>query len=291
MVSSTSPLYLSRKELTLKREMHSDDIEEIDSDDYYRKNSEFRLWLLESKEKYFDELNKEKQRKYFEKFVERWNSGSLKNKFYEGIRSSQIPRHDSTRHQWGFSKKLNESELESIRDSVDSATYSNKGTNPSHNESSSRRVLGPKLPSTGFELAVDQEEARKRERFDDKRETKAYRKRKEEVLEELVPKETGREAMLAKRREKSAHTKRERSPDVTLNDNELLGHDDFKAAVAREKAREAKRNDRRHNFMQEKAAELNERAAQYRAKEEATLEMFRKMAAARKHPPPPSQLP
>ncbi|KAJ9062418.1 hypothetical protein DSO57_1011094 [Entomophthora muscae] len=154
----------------------------------------------------------------------------------------------------------------------------------------STRVIGPRLPSggigSGFEDAVDEEDLMRLKRQREKAENKMLRRRKESDLEELVPKETGREAMLEKRRAKGAHARREDSPDVELNDSELLGGDSFNAAVARQRARNNVRLSRKQNIQLEKEAQLKARVEQHRAKEEATVEMFRKMAAA--HRPPPS---
>lgn len=66
---------------------------------------------------------------------------------------------------------------------------------------------------------------RDRERADRKRDTKGKRERDEHVLDEIAPKETGREAQLAKRRAQNAYHKRERSPDVELNESDLYGDD------------------------------------------------------------------
>lgn len=49
------------------------------------------------------------------------------------------------------------------------------------------------------------------------------------MLDEVAPKETGREAALAKKRALNAFHKRERSPDVELSEQDLMGGDDFKA--------------------------------------------------------------
>jgi len=115
---------------------------------------------------------------------------------------------------------------------------------------------------------------------------KQYKKHTEMVMEELAPKATGRDAMLEKKRERAAYTKRDRSPDVTLDDKELLGGgDDFKSVLARQRTRELQRNKRRDQFTQEKTNELHDRAKQYQQKEEATIEMFRRMAEAQQYKP------
>lgn len=49
------------------------------------------------------------------------------------------------------------------------------------------------------------------------------------MLDEVAPRETGREAQLAKKRALNAYHKRERSPDVELSEADLMGGDDFQA--------------------------------------------------------------
>jgi hypothetical protein len=95
--------------------------EPISAEDYFKKNPEFRVWLAESKGKKFGDLclcvcvcararvckymcryrysgiphvylytligdlDVKEAKKYFEKFVEKYNAGELPSKIYEGI--------------------------------------------------------------------------------------------------------------------------------------------------------------------------------------------------------------
>lgn len=49
----------------------------IGEDDYFEKANEFRVWLKESKGKYLDEISSKEARRYFKKFVKRWNDYEL----------------------------------------------------------------------------------------------------------------------------------------------------------------------------------------------------------------------
>ena len=51
----------------------------ITEDDYFSRNSEFRLWLLEDRHVYFDDLKADEARRMFDKFVDKWNAGKLKS--------------------------------------------------------------------------------------------------------------------------------------------------------------------------------------------------------------------
>jgi hypothetical protein len=74
----------------------------------------------------------------------------------------------------------------------------------------------------------DKEESYEKERYKRKHEEKKRRERRTNMLDEVAPKETGREAQIAKKRALNAYHKRERSPDVELSEADLMGGDDFK---------------------------------------------------------------
>ena len=56
----------------------------IAEDDYYARAREFRYWLAQSREKYLDEIPSAEARRYFAKFVRRWNDARLDDEFYTG---------------------------------------------------------------------------------------------------------------------------------------------------------------------------------------------------------------
>ncbi|KAI8048931.1 uncharacterized protein B0P05DRAFT_582105 [Gilbertella persicaria] len=200
-------------------------IKPIDQDDYFEKATEFRLWLKEHKHKYFDELSSKESRRYFKKFVRRWNDYELEEKYYKGLNSSQLDSSDTTRYKWSFAKNLDKMEMDSIKDSVDSMTGLSRGDDKVRASGKRRaQAVGPTIPD-----AVDKEEQYERERASRKYESRRKREHREAVLDEIAPKETGREAALAKKRALSAYHKRERSPDVELPEADLMGGDDFQS--------------------------------------------------------------
>lgn len=83
----------------------------LSMDDYYRYNAEFRVWLLRRKGIYFDELKTSKAKKYFKKFIKKWNAGTLKEKYYGPVRSSQMSAAERTRYKWNFVKNVDQIEL------------------------------------------------------------------------------------------------------------------------------------------------------------------------------------
>lgn len=54
-----------------------DDFVVISEEDYYAKATEFKVWLHEEKNKFFDELTSEQAHEQFKKFVKAWNKFKL----------------------------------------------------------------------------------------------------------------------------------------------------------------------------------------------------------------------
>lgn len=94
------------------------------------------------------------------------------------------------------------------------------------------------LPLVSFLCAcfwADEEDERRARKEKEKWERKRARKEKEEVLEELVPKATGREAMIEKRKVRREEAKaREDSPELVREKDVLGGGDDFQSRYSTE---------------------------------------------------------
>lgn len=94
----------------------------ISLEDYFGRMEEFRVWLKESRDEYFEDLETKDARRRFAKFAAQWNAGRLDRMFYTGIPTNVRDRCRRTRHAWAF--KLSESEkwdLASTKDSIDVA--------------------------------------------------------------------------------------------------------------------------------------------------------------------------
>ncbi|KAI8639489.1 hypothetical protein BD408DRAFT_435126 [Parasitella parasitica] len=251
-------------------------IQHIDEDDYFEKANEFRLWLKESKRKYLDELSSKEARRYFGKFVRKWNDYELDEKLYKGLNSAQLKASDTTLYKWSFAKNLDQMEMDTIRDNVDSMTSQSRGDDRITGKRRAKAV-GPTMPDV-----VDMEGQYERDRLNRRHEAKRSYEKKEAMLDEVAPKEIGREAALAKKRSLNAYHKRERSPDIELSEQELMGGDDFKARLAAERRANEKRESRQAERRQQRLAPIMSKMDDYKAKENATMEMFKKMAEEQK---------
>jgi len=172
--------------------------------------------------------------------------------------------------------------------------------------------------------ALDPEEVKRLALLADRKDRKERQRYHEMVMEELVPKPTGRyggncdrccrgramlkggcrrvavvigcgrEAMIANRQAKNA-LRRNAGPDVMpeLNESELMGSagsDDFQAALRAKKEAEARRQERKMASAEAKHATLAEKVRAHQEREAQTLAMFREMAKAHKlGPAPPPQ--
>lgn len=68
-------------------------------------------------------------------------------KYYKGINSAQLSSTDNTGYKWSFAKKLDQHELDSVRDSVDTMTGGGRSSSQRR-----RTPAGPsRPPMTGYD--------------------------------------------------------------------------------------------------------------------------------------------
>lgn len=65
------------------------------------------------------------------------------DKYYQGIGSARLSASDNTGYKWAFAKKLDQLELDAVRDNVDTATDAGASKGK-------RRNVGPALPSASY---------------------------------------------------------------------------------------------------------------------------------------------
>lgn len=223
------------------------------------------------------------------KFVKKWNRGQLDAMYYKGIPEHVLEQTKRTKHTWGFVKKLDEKEvfaLATARDSVGVATRKSDLLVSSSSAASKAVASEPEAPSrhrlqqdkdsddevrekrSGHKRkshhhrekdseSDEDEDRRHRHRSSHKAERKKHRKHHESVLEELAPKETGREALLEKRRQVgsklhgAARDREENRDGLDLSEDFLMGGGGGSDLQRRLKQREQVR-DRKQQEAQEK---------------------------------------
>lgn len=55
----------------------------ISEDDFFKMNKTFNIWLKKKKDKLIEEIAAAKARKYFKKFVKKWNKEDLQSIYYD----------------------------------------------------------------------------------------------------------------------------------------------------------------------------------------------------------------
>ncbi|KAJ2037329.1 hypothetical protein H4S04_001770 [Coemansia sp. S16] len=219
-------------------------MEQISVDDYFRLNAPFRLWLRKEKHLYFDELTSDDARRRFASFVRAWNAGRLRSRYYaQDHELTHLSKDVLTRHNWNFAKDSSEP--------------------PKKKESD--RVVGDEQD--------DRERRRRR-----KREHRDAREREQLMLDEVAPRETGRDAKLAKRRNLNQIRHAEPSLDPELPDHDLYGSSaNDLAALKRERDLKEKQRLERKAVKQDPVTRQS-RLKDHINKERSTVELLRAMA-------------
>ncbi|KAF1777461.1 hypothetical protein GQ600_17096 [Phytophthora cactorum] len=248
----------------------------ITEEDYFLRQTEFRVWLAQTKNKYVDDLSTDEAMELFtDEFARKWNRGKLSKMFYEGLPDAVVEQTKRTRHQWGFVAKLGDKEkfeLATAKDSVDVATKKK-----SLLISEEKKIKGPKLEEDGSRTKRRSKEDDEDDREEDRKHRKLERRREREyrdlVMEELEPKATGREAQIEKRRQLgdklhgAARDREDARDGLDLSDDFLMGgrggSDDLKHRMAQ-----------RDLVRRRKQEQQQEKLAALKAKESARMDKF-----------------
>lgn len=246
--------------------------EPISLEDYYAKNTEFRAWL-HARGKRFDEV-RSPRRRYFPKFVRRWNAGELPQRFYQGAFSHEEKVKSLTGYQWAFERQMQAQEqldAAQLVDSVSRDTLSRvvqKQREVGGNSAVGIVNLGARREDMAQEEEEDNREFRQDvARFKRKRERQRDQSVHEAALDEVAPKVSGRERELEKRREKAQkiHGAAQEKEDLRdgaagYSDDFLMGGSDntLERLKQKRRKREQQKSQQRHHRLEE----LRERESQ-----------------------------
>ena len=233
----------------------------LTADDYYTRSAEFRLWLHNTRAQHLDELSADTARQLFADFCREWNGGRLPAVYYAGVDSSALSGSVLTGHRWGFVGAMSDAdrmEHASVRDSVDTATYHH-----TYQQEFTAAPASAKPQPTGPSAAPAPAAAARMTAAPrpfaalSKSDKRAHVQRVEGMLDEIAPRETGREAMLLKRREQGEYSRRERGGDGVeeLDDDVLLGGVGGSSELARLKERDSQRREKRNADQAAKRSE------------------------------------
>ncbi|KNC82384.1 hypothetical protein SARC_05335 [Sphaeroforma arctica JP610] len=258
---------------------------EISSEDYFAKNNEFRLWLLEEYDIKFDDLDSRKAKKKFRTFVEDFNDGYLDKKYYDGVHNNQVQTSSRTSHKWGFAKKVDKQAMTELRDEIDAATYatSKLKSGTSNGESSGvvgmgfadrKRSLGPAGPpqpsashrTDKYSSDIPHGDYRA-DRYD--------RRREDDKISQNANKPTS--TFEKKMEQKAMRILEKRSRQLSPEPAEADPYNDNAQSVGNSQ-REAKRQKYISKARSQKNEERQVKLNAYNEKESSTMAMFKEMA-------------
>ncbi|CAN0165894.1 unnamed protein product [Scytosiphon promiscuus] len=255
---------------------------QISEKDYFTRAMEFKVWLCHKKKKFFEDLTSEESHELFEKFVKDWNRGKLDPHFYEGrLPEDLVARTKKTQHKWGFVNRLTERDqmqLELANDSVHSSTEKVKGvaSNVPVLPAGSATVT-PKGGSGGKDADErggegDNGGGASDRRTEAKRQKRREREKHAVVLDEIAPKETGRQAVADKRRavgsamHAAARAREDAADGLDMKESDTMGgSDSFQETLARAKYGKQRRQTAKTEHLQGLAAKEAEKRAAFMA--------------------------
>lgn len=213
----------------------------------------------------------------------------------------KVSARERTNYRWGFVKKVNMFELDTVKDTVDTLSASkddlfthkkkkdgDRDNDNTTDEGGFRRPFPPtttrndRLPIPPGGEDMDEEDLQRYHHLKRKQQDKHFRKGVEADLDELVPKaSSGFERSLEKRKQTSSyHRERASAKDadiVELDDRTLMGSDESdyaKAMAARNQAMA-----RKNVGMEQKRQVMDEKAKAFQEKEDKTMAMLKQLAS------------
>ncbi|CAJ1951374.1 unnamed protein product [Cylindrotheca closterium] len=243
-------------------------------EDYYSYHEHFWVYLYREEGVAFNDMTSEESKEAFERFAKEYNSGNLELEYYgDRLPTEVIEATKTTKHSWSFSNVLSDREkkgLQTVQQGIRQQTeYNSKGPEPKAPPGGAamcKPTAAPK-PTTTVEPPTFSRKTPE-EIQEERSANKRLRNHVRTVEEELQggPKDF-RERQLEKKRQQGDRihgaSRAREDAGIELSDSALYGGDDnanrFEGALAREKARKAKRADDRANRIQELQAKEQER--------------------------------
>jgi hypothetical protein len=170
-----------------------------------------------------------------DKFARKWNRGKLPREYYAGLPESMVEQTRRTRHQWGFVAKLGDRERFDLATAKDSVGVATRKTDLLAS-SSSAAAPATDMPKASVRERSPARRSDRRDEDDDRndreeqrRSWKRQRRDRASDLEELVPKETGHQALVEKRQQVAqklhgaARDREENRDGLDVSDEFLMG--------------------------------------------------------------------
>ncbi|KAJ2801073.1 hypothetical protein H4R20_003821 [Coemansia guatemalensis] len=239
-------------------------------------------------------MSSDKARRYFASFVRAWNDGRLRSRYYkQDSELGKLSKSVVTRHNWGFAANVNQREMDDIKSSVHKSTFDH-GPGAIEGASSAtvsapqaaldqRRVEHSRSHGDSESDRLLAEERREQEHWRRKKERKNAKEREELILDEVAPKETGREAKIAKKRALNQVRHGERSLETEIPDDDIYESSTASFATLRrereiQEQRQRQRQKQRGRQPAKDEHGRGSRLQDHLEKERSTMEALRAMA-------------
>lgn len=229
----------------------------IEETDYYNYFKEFSVWLFTRKKKRLEDIPTKKSKKYFKKFVSKWNHSSLDDVYYDSEKlSAKYLSILNSNHDWSFKTSIEQSNQD---DKMVEMTAPIK-----------KAIIGPTLPppaSNGNFLSINDqilqnEELKEKSKLD----ARNLRKKTKREEKEMEDKKFGREKQIEEKKKLNSFLNGEKDDDFEENLDEC-GGESFKMAKEREKMR----MDRKSEKQLRKEQIMNEKWKNYQMQEDAKV--------------------
>ncbi|KAK5125641.1 hypothetical protein LTR85_011915 [Meristemomyces frigidus] len=238
-----------------------------------------------------DELSEDEVKGRWKSFLGKWNRGELAEGWYDPETKAKADARQVSRPSIEPARRVRPLK-EAAAEATSEDDANEDGYGPALPDTARRRI-GPTVPGMQDlqhkrELAEEDREGRI---ADIRHERKLDRTSQKERLEELAPRaEPGsRERQIEKKRENAVANRsfadaKEGGGVEEVGDKDLMGEDGVDSIKAEIKAQGRRKNEReirKEEVLRARAEERGERLAEYRRKEDKTVEMLKELAKAR----------
>eukprot|EP00980_Cylindrotheca_fusiformis_P009903 scaffold2190_cov72-Cylindrotheca_fusiformis.AAC.7 len=232
-------------------------------DDYFTLHEQYWVYLYREEGVAFNDLTSDEAREGFKRFAKEYNAGNLEAEYYSTkMPAPVLEESKTTKHSWSFNNNMTDTEkkgLQTLQEGIWKQTEYNSTKGPPQNSFGQTASGDFKAPPVASAEGSKGSRKTPEERLEERRSNKRLRSHVRTVEEELQggPKDF-RERQLEKKRQHADRihgASRAKDEGAELSDKALFGGDDetdrYKAALAREKDRKAKRTDARASRIQE----------------------------------------
>lgn len=246
--------------------------------DYFQYHQHLWVYLYRQEGIVFGDLTSEDAHSAFKRFVKRYNAGELEAAYYDGLPAEAVEECKTTNHKWTFNTSETERKsLQFLQEGVRKQTEYEGAASNTDEAAIMLRQEAPRVADVAPLSANEKRRPTQQERLAERTANRRLREHVRTAEEEFSGgRKDGRERQIEKRKEKAAaihgaarDREDARMGGVELNDEAIYGGGDadFQNALARERQRNAQRQQKK----QDRVAELKKKEQD---KQDAMIKML-----------------